>query len=175
MSEGPPPSEATSSKASANSNLQGVYRVPWYTTSYDPQPTGAAAGSSTPAPITGLYQPYPQTSNPYAAYYGPHAYYPQYQFQPTNNISQPTSSLSNLKPTPKSPSPSPSPPLPDPETYKHWDVVIRAFFLKTGLTQALKGFEDDMLVFNPEWEQAKIPMALAEMIKSLTVASFFLF
>ena len=72
----------------------------------------------------------------------------------------------------KSPSPSP---LYDPETYRHWDLVFRAFFIKTGLTQALKGFEDDMLVFNPEWERLKIPLALEEMIKGLTVGFVFSF
>ena len=58
------------------------------------------------------------------------------------------------------------------EIYKHWDLVIRAsgFFIKTGLTQTLKGFEDGMmLVFNPEWERLKTPLALEEMIKGLTV------
>ena len=173
MTEGPSPSEATSS------NLQKVptaYTTPTsYYAQYNPQP---AAGSN---PTTaGLYQPYPQSSNPYAAHYGPHAYYPQYQSQPASYISQPpipTSSSSNLKPTRKapSPSPSPSPPLPDPETYKHWDLVIRAFFIKTGLTQTLKGFEDDMLVLNPEWEKLKIPSALEEMIKGLTVGFFIWF
>jgi hypothetical protein len=180
MTEGPPPSEATSSKASvvSNLNLQQIpSTTPWYTTSYaqySPQP---AAGSSIPPnPTTaGFYQPFPQTSNPYAAHYGPYAY-PQYQSQLASYISQPpapTLSSSNLKPTRKAPSPSPSPPLPDMETYKHWDLVIRAFFIKTGLTQTLKGFEDDMLVFNPEWERLKIPLALEEMIKGLTVSFFF--
>ena len=174
MTEGPAPSEATSSKASV---LQGVptgYTAPWYTTSYaqyGPQPNAAARSSATST--AGLYQPYPQTGNPYAAYYGPHAYYPQYQSQPTTQPQIPASSSSNLKPAQKQPSPSPSPPLPDPETYKNWDVVIRTFFFKTGLTQALKGFEDDMLVFNPEWEQMKIPVALEELIKGLTVGCFF--
>lgn len=149
---------------------------------HNPTGTGTAGNpfppTSSTAP-TGLYQSYSQTSNPYAAYYAPHAYYSQYQSQPTTYISQPPTPnpsflpSSNLKPTRKSPSPPPSPPPPDPETYKHWDVVIRAFFLKTGLTQALKGFEDDMLVFNPEWEQLKIPQALEEMIKSLTVRIFY--
>ena len=180
MTEGPPPSEATSSKVSVISNLQKVptaYTTPWYTASYaqyNPQPAGS---SISPNPTTaGLYQPYPQTGNPYAAHYGPHAYYPQYQSQPTSYISQPPNPASsfNLKPTGKAPSPSPSPPLPDPETYKHWDLVIRAFFIKTGLTQTLKGFEDDMLVLNPEWEKLKIPLALEEMIKGLTVGFFFL-
>ena len=180
MTEGPPPLEATSSKASVISNFNLQQATPWYTTSYaqyNPQPV---AGSSIPPNPTsstaGFYQPLPQTSNPYAAHYGPHAYL-QYQSQPTSYISQlpaPTSSSSNLKPTRRAPSPSPSPPLPDMETYKHWDQVFRAFFIKTGLTQTLKGFEDDMLVFNPEWERLKIPLALEEMIKSITVG-FFLF
>ena len=56
--------------------------------------------------------------------------------------------------------------------HTHWALVIRAFFIKTGLTQTLKGFEDDMLVFNPEWEKLKIPLALEEMIKGLTVSFF---
>lgn len=72
----------------------------------------------------------------------------------------------------KTPSPSP---LSDPETYRHWDLVIRAFFIKTGLTQTLKGFEDDMLVFNPEWERLKLPLALEEMIKGLRVGFLFWF
>lgn len=63
--------------------------------------------------------------------------------------------------------------LPDPETYKNWDLVIRAFFIKTGFTQTLKGFEDDMLVLNPEWEKLTISLALEEMIKGLTVGFFF--
>ena len=184
MTEGPPPSEATSSNASVISNFQKVptaYTRPRYTNPYAqyiPQP---AAGSSSipPNPTTaGLYQPYPQTSNPYAAYYGLHTYYPQYQSQPASYISQPpnlTPSSFNLKPTRKTPSPSPSPPLPDPETYRHWDLVIRAFFIKTGLTQTLKGFEDDMLLLNPEWEKLKIPLALEEMIKGLTVNFFLVF
>lgn len=187
MTEGPPPSEATSSKAS-NSQPHGPtnYYSPWYTTSYDPQhaASGAGGGFVVPNPpttsIPGLYQPYSQTNNPYAAHYTPHAYYPLYQSQPTTYISQtiqpPTSNSSflpsNLKSTRKPPSPPPSPPLPDPETYKHWDAVICAFFHKTGLTQALKGFEADMLVLNPEWEQIKIPLALQEMIKDLTVRIF---
>jgi hypothetical protein len=57
----------------------------------------------------------------------------------------------------------------------YWDLVIRAFFIKTGLTQALKGFEDDMLVFNPEWGKLKIPLALEEMINGLTVGFFLVF
>ena len=152
MTEGPPPSEATSS---VTSNLQPVpHYTPWYTTA-----------------TAGLYQPYPHTSNPYAAHYAPHAYYAQYPSQPTTYTSQPVTS-SNLKPT-KPVSPPPSPPLPDPETYQHWDAVFRAFFLKTGLTQALKGFEADMLVLNPEWEQLKIPPALEEVVKGLMVRDFF--
>ena len=81
--------------------------------------------------------------------------------------------------TSMSPSPSPPPPDPDPEIFKHchyWDLVLRAFFIKSGLTQTLKGFEDDMLVFNPEREKLKIPLALEEMIKGLTdvTVGFFL-
>jgi len=179
MTEGPPPSEATSSKASNLQSGAPLGYTPWYTTSYaqyNTQPTATAGSSVVPAPA--LYQPYPQTGNPYAAHYGPHSYYPQYQ----SHISQPpttshSSSSSTSKQTrkPPPPSPSPSPPLPDPETYQHWDAVIRAFFLKTGLTQALKGLEADMLVLNSEWEQVKIPLALQEMIQGLTVGILFFF
>ena len=183
MTEGPPPSEATSSNSSVTSNLRKVptaYTTPWYTASYaqyNPQPAaGSSAIPHNPSTTAGLYQPYPQNSNPYAAHYGPHTYYPQYQSQPASHISEPptpTSYSSDTKPTRKAPSPSPSPPLPDPETYKHWDLVIRAFLIKAGLTQTLKGFEDDMLVLNPEWEKLKIPLALGEMIKGLTVGFFY--
>ncbi|KAF9467469.1 hypothetical protein BDZ94DRAFT_1249458 [Collybia nuda] len=67
----------------------------------------------------------------------------------------------------KTPSPSPSPP--PAETYRHWDQAVKSFLTKLGLTQAVAGFEADLVVFNPEWEQKKVPDALADLINNLSV------
>ncbi|PCH36061.1 hypothetical protein WOLCODRAFT_108131 [Wolfiporia cocos MD-104 SS10] len=60
---------------------------------------------------------------------------------------------------------SPSPPI---EYQKDWDVVIRTFLRASGLTQALRGFEADMLVMNPEWEDKTLPLALGQLLKALS-------
>lgn len=62
-----------------------------------------------------------------------------------------------------------TPPLPEPETYKHWDEAIKSFLIRTKFTQTLKGFEHDMLVLSPEWEQEAVPKALKEMVTGLQV------
>lgn len=38
-----------------------------------------------------------------------------------------------------------------------------------GLTQALRGFEIDMLVLNPDWEKERIPVAMATLVRNLVV------
>ena len=42
-----------------------------------------------------------------------------------------------------------------------------------GFTQALRGFEADMVVLNAEWERKKVPDALAELMKSLLVCPLY--
>lgn len=68
-----------------------------------------------------------------------------------------------------SPARPPTPPPPDPETFKHWDEVIKNFLARTKMSQTLKGLESDMLVLNPDWEQEIIPEALKEMVQGLQV------
>ena len=66
-------------------------------------------------------------------------------------------------------SPIPSPP--PPEYHKDWDAAVKSFLSAAGLTQALRGFEADMVVLNPEWERKKVPAALEELMDNLTVCA----
>ena len=68
-----------------------------------------------------------------------------------------------------------TPPLPDPDTYRHWDDVLKRFLDKTKLTQCQRGLELDMLVLNEEWEQRMLPEALRELIRGLQVTSILLY
>jgi hypothetical protein len=72
--------------------------------------------------------------------------------------------------TPKAHTPSPSPP---PEFHKEWDVVIRSFLNKIGLTQAVRGFEADMILMNEEWERTQVPKAIEDLAKDLSVSILF--
>lgn len=62
-------------------------------------------------------------------------------------------------------------PTPEPKFHRHWDEVIRSFLKKVGLNQALRGFEDDMVVMNAEWERQKVPGAIGELMKDLMVCA----
>lgn len=84
----------------------------------------------------------------------PYAQYRQYQPQPAAR---------QRKPPPKPRTPTPEP------VYRHWDEVIRAFLKKVGLTQALRGFEDDMVVLNAEWERKSVPGAIGDLVRDLMV------
>ncbi|KAI0066198.1 hypothetical protein BV25DRAFT_1821108 [Artomyces pyxidatus] len=76
----------------------------------------------------------------------------------------PLKSDNNPKVTLKPRTPSPPPrDLP-----RHWDNALRAFFLSAGLTQTLKGFEDDILIMNADWEKKEIPRALEELNMDIT-------
>ena len=59
--------------------------------------------------------------------------------------------------------------LQPPSFRKNWDTVITGFFKKAGLSQALRGFEADMIVMNSEWESTTIPIALECLRKDLMV------
>ncbi|TFY77571.1 hypothetical protein EWM64_g6440 [Hericium alpestre] len=78
-----------------------------------------------------------------------------------SSVSQPPFTTPT-KPKERTPSPTPSRELP-----QYWDAAIKAFLSSSGLTQALKGFEADMLVLNPEWERNEIPAALDELATDL--------
>ncbi|KAF5372039.1 hypothetical protein D9615_008036 [Tricholomella constricta] len=111
--------------------------------------------------------PYSTASRPYAqTAFLP--YQPPSSYTPQNNPHFTTTQTPKAKPrspTPPRPTLSPSPPLP--ETYRHWDQVIYAFLTRLGLTQAASGFEADMLVMNPTWEQNNVPDALTELAKHI--------
>ncbi|KAG2366310.1 hypothetical protein BDR07DRAFT_1396691 [Suillus spraguei] len=61
----------------------------------------------------------------------------------------------------------PRSPTPEPEFHRHWDEVICSFLKKVGMNQALKGFEDDMIVMNADWERQKVPGAIGDLMKDL--------
>ena len=84
----------------------------------------------------------------------PYAQYQQYQ---------PQVATRQRKPPPKPRSPTPEP------LYRHWDEVIRAFLKKVGLMQALRGFEDDMVVLNADWERKSVPGAIGDLVRDLMV------
>jgi hypothetical protein len=88
------------------------------------------------------------------------------QFQPK------PSSVSNTKIA--SPSPSPSPP-PLTESHKYWDAALKSFLAHLGLAQALRGFELDMLVINSDWERSKVPGAVADLVRDLSVSIWHLY
>jgi hypothetical protein len=69
----------------------------------------------------------------------------------------------------RAPSESPSPP--DAMYYPHWDAAIRAFLARVGLTQALRGFELDMLVMNSKWERSEVPAALKDLVENVSVCN----
>jgi len=74
----------------------------------------------------------------------------------------------NIPTRPKSPMLSPSPP--PPESFRHWDEVIMLFLTRLGLTQAAAGFKADILIMNPAWEQKKVPDAVTELSKNISVS-----
>lgn len=53
--------------------------------------------------------------------------------------------------------------------FEYWDQALKQFFIDMGLTQALRGFEIDMLVLNPDWEKERIPVAMATLVRNLVV------
>ncbi|KAI0088126.1 hypothetical protein BDY19DRAFT_994532 [Irpex rosettiformis] len=51
--------------------------------------------------------------------------------------------------------------------HKHWDAIIATFLKEAGLSQALRGFESDMVVLNPDWEKEKVQVALKGLMEGL--------
>lgn len=95
--------------------------------------------------------------------------YPQYQHQQqslrSSQIQMP--SHPQVKSGHSSRTSTPSPP---PEFHRHWDAVVASFLSDLGLTQALQGFENDMLVMNEDWERQRVPKAIGELMKDLMVS-----
>jgi hypothetical protein len=46
-------------------------------------------------------------------------------------------------------------------------AAVASFLSNLGLTQALRGFENDMLVMNEDWERQKVPKAIDELMRDL--------
>ena len=188
MTSGPPPWAAESSGFRENQS-------PTSSSSFSTAPT---TFSTTTTQLTSGVQPYsthswrttlpatytypgptvhPPTTQPlnsqtHISYYQPENYQPQtnYGQQHQYQAYQPPP-IPAIAPVAKPPSPSPFPPPPEP--IKHWDKALKGFLTQAGLTQALRGFEDDMIVLNPIWEKEKIPGALWELVKNLSVRCLF--
>lgn len=54
-----------------------------------------------------------------------------------------------------------------PTSRKYWDTALATFLEEAGLTQALRGFELDMIILNPDWEKDRIPAALKKLAEGL--------
>ena len=125
----------------------------------------------------------PGTTSYQQNYSFPQVPYPQYQpEQPqplrfSAQIPPRPQPKSRTKPPPPPPqkvrTPTPSPP--PPEFHRHWDSVIASFLSSLGLTQALRGFENDMLVVNEDWERQKVPKAIGDLMRDLMVSRYFWF
>ncbi|KAI9067269.1 hypothetical protein FKP32DRAFT_1563904 [Trametes sanguinea] len=170
-------SQQSSQQTPAPSHYSGYY-------AQHPPAQGAAQ------PQTGTYSYYSYPQNAWSNTWNANAYqygaagsypYPYAQAQPTpqRSVPQATAPASApqqdakeiVAPTPKkktpTPSPSPPPPAPPPEYHKDWDGVIKSFLSSIGFSQALRGFEADMIVLNPDFEREKVPSALGQLMKDL--------
>lgn len=186
MTNGPPPSQAGPSQPSETSAQQPAHIVPVPPSSTTSQQTVAAGPSSQLQPVQ--YGPLTQGQNPqgyYAMSYTPggwqnawqvpsypyiasgsvpgqqthYTQVPYAQYQPPAVTYQPRQ-RNKVAQKPRSPTP-------EPELHRHWDEVIRSFLKKVGMNQALKGFEDDMVVMNADWERQKVPGAIGDLMKDL--------
>lgn len=126
-----------------------------------------------PVPVTAWSNSWP---SPYAGGTSTSSTMPYYSYNHPQSIARPASLHSTSSPTrlaigvshQQSPSASP-PPSPPRQVRGHWDSAIREFLASAGLTQALRGFEADVIVMSPEWEQKKIPPALEGLVKNILV------
>ncbi|KZT10831.1 uncharacterized protein LAESUDRAFT_693231 [Laetiporus sulphureus 93-53] len=106
--------------------------------------------------------------NAYAFPAGYHYSFPQAQYSPQDghNKSAVTTGTADAELLRDKRSPSPS--LAPQTFHRHWDSIFKSFFASVGLSQALRGFEADMVIMNPEWERENIPKALDELRCNLT-------
>lgn len=121
------------------------------------------------------YYSYPQTwNNQWQAYnYNPA---PSASYQYGYPQAQPPKVAAPIVPQKRkvpSPQPSPSPP-PPPPFHNEWDRVMKQFLASAGLTQALRGFETDMVVMSTEWEKTAVPKALKILSEDLSVGLCYL-
>ena len=59
---------------------------------------------------------------------------------------------------------------PSPDNPHEWSAVIRSFLSAAGLTQAVRGFDADMVIMNPGFERDVIPGVLDDLLDSLVVS-----
>ncbi|KAL4078285.1 hypothetical protein V8B97DRAFT_2003522 [Scleroderma yunnanense] len=195
MTSGPPPSQAESShlgpslssgpEVAQNQQAYGTSTLPVVGQSQNlhygqPQPhtqQGQSAGRQNPTQTyyTMGYPPgswqnaawqlsgYPYATSGSAPYQQthytqiPYAQYQSYQPHPASTGRQ----RAKLQVKPRTPTPEP--------VYQHWDEVIRTFLKKVGLSQALKGFEDDMLIMSEDWEKKCVPGAIKDLIRDFMI------
>lgn len=156
-----PPSATPIPSSSATSPLAGpgtsessfdASTVPW---------TGTWSSAYPSSNISSYQQGY--------SYSQPYQPYQQTQFTPTRGVF--TVEQAKHVPKPRTPSPSPPPP----KSCTHWDKAVVTFLQQMGLTQALRGFELDMLAMNTEWEKLHLPDALQQLIKNVEVHGISIF
>ncbi|KAI0633221.1 hypothetical protein C8Q77DRAFT_1157448 [Trametes polyzona] len=115
---------------------------------------------------TGSYQYGAGGSYPYSyAHATPQSAPQQYAPSPSQQSAPPAAIKRN---TPTPPPPPPPPRSPPPAYHKDWDVAIKSFLSAIGFSQAVKGFEADMVVLNPEFERKVVPGALQDLVKHLS-------
>jgi hypothetical protein len=133
--------------------------------------TSYGAGSTTPA----HYNPHLNYQAYYAQAAQSQAYHqPQYVSTTQNIAAIPKQEESEMRVPAKrkkrSPSPVPEPePAPTLKSYRHWDGAIKDFLEEAGLYETLKGFDRDMLVLSADWEEERVPKALQNLVKRLSV------
>ncbi|TBU33937.1 hypothetical protein BD311DRAFT_651340 [Dichomitus squalens] len=193
----PPPTPDPSVPANAYTTQFAVQPQPVSRSYYAPPQyqTGTSQSASQPYPAQATYypqQPPPGPAQPAAGNYSFYGYPPNawanawntatyqyppgtgysYSYAPPPQGSSQTAVAVSPAPVPvpapsaKQKSPSSSPSLP-PAYHKDWDAALKSFLSSIGFSQALRGFEADMLVLNPEWERKKVPLALGELMKDL--------
>lgn len=192
MTSGPPPSQAESSNAPLNPSAEAAQHQQTSGTSTLPttgpppqqnlhygqsqpqtQQQGQSTGRQNPAQTyytmgypPGSWQnaawqlsgyPYAPSGNaPYQQTHYAQIPYPQYQsYQP--HPASTSRQRAKIQVKPRTPTPEP--------VYQHWDEVVRAFLKNVGLSQALKGFEDDMVVMSDDWERKNVPGAIRDLIR----------
>ncbi|KAF8075941.1 hypothetical protein FPV67DRAFT_1604644 [Lyophyllum atratum] len=141
-----PPTPGPSTSAATNQTYYSNWQTSW-----------SNAGAY---PYSAAYQTSQPYSQPAFVPYQPQNYAPLYSPVPTPPIAS--------RPRQKTPPPS-SPSPPPPEAYRDWDKAIHTFLTRLGLTQAAAGFEADLLVLNPTWEQNNVPDALAELTTQISL------
>ncbi|KAG1832412.1 hypothetical protein EV424DRAFT_25108 [Suillus variegatus] len=186
MTNGPPPSQAGPSQPSETSAQQPAHTVPVPASSTTSHQAITAGPSSQLQPVQ--YGPATQGQNPqgyYAMSYTPGGWQnawqvPSYPYIASGSVPGQQTHYTQV-PYPQYQPPAvtyqprqrtkvaqkPRSPTPEPELHRHWDEVIRSFLKKVGMNQALRGFEDDMVVMNADWERQKVPGAIGDLMKDL--------